>query len=93
MRFRPPPEEAMMLNSDGGLNRNVFPEPEMLVAVGTCAVRIVISPSSAGWRKLEVKFTVPSSGKWGKCDTLLLTLGAKGKKSTSWFDDFTMTEN
>ncbi len=66
-----------------GLNGNEF-----IDGVPTSAS----SPAADEWRKLEVKFTIPSSGKWEKCDTLLLTLGANGKNSKSWFDDFTMTE-
>lgn len=50
------------------------------------------SPAVEGWRKLELKFKVPSTGKWAECTYLMVNFGASEANSTTWFDDFTMSE-
>ena len=58
-----------------------------LVGLPPVSVR---KPATAEWQKLELKFTIPATGKWKECEEVLLTMGASGKHCTTFFDDFEM---
>ena len=45
------------------------------------------------WQKLTLKFTVPTTGKWGKSDGVMVTLGGgRTADCTIIFDDFKVEE-
>ncbi len=45
------------------------------------------------WQKIELVFTVPNTGKWGKSDNVLITLGAGNTANCiTIFDDFKIVE-
>ncbi|NMA19083.1 MAG: LamG domain-containing protein [Lentisphaerae bacterium] len=44
------------------------------------------------WQKLSLQFKIPTEGKWGECDNLLVLLSGKGKDALILFDDFKMEE-
>ena len=48
--------------------------------------------SNGGWQKVELVFKVPTTGKWGKCNNVLLTTSSTGKNSVTLFDDFKVEE-
>ena len=48
--------------------------------------------SNGEWQKVELVFKVPTTGKWGKCNNVLLTTSSTGKNSVTLFDDFKVEE-
>lgn len=44
------------------------------------------------WQSIELEYTIPTAGVWGKCDTILVTLAGSGTNAVILFDDFQMEE-
>ncbi len=46
---------------------------------------------AGSWQQIEHSFTVPETGKWADCNTILITIGS-APQSNVVFDDFLLQE-
>ena len=48
--------------------------------------------SNGDWQKIELTFKVPTTGKWGTCNNIVVTMSGSGKNTETIFDDFKVEE-